>query len=171
MFVVDTIAFCYLYYHGFDFYQGSLILSVFPLRPLTLLSPHRSPAKTLTYWHRPHTAKGKLPVFFIHGIGIGLYPYINFLADLKARDSESDDGQVGIIAVELMPVSSRITHESLSREAMCNEIECVLKAHGWEKFVLVSHSYVSPNSRLSDSLLKLTRTIKLRKRRGSSSPS
>lgn len=89
---------------------------------------------------------------FIHGIGIGLYPYINFLADLKARDGELDDGQVGIIAVELMSVSSRITHESLSKEAMCEEVDCIVKAHRWEKFVLVSHSYVSPRPSLSLSL-------------------
>ena len=86
---------------------------------------------------------------FIHGIGIGLYQYINFLADLKARDGELDDGQVGIIAVELMSVSSRITHESLSKEAMCEEVDCIVKAHQWEKFVLVSHSYVSPRPYLN----------------------
>ena len=81
---------------------------------------------------------------FVHSIGIGLYQYINFLVDLKARDDELDDGQVGIIAVELMSVSSRITHESLSKEAMCEEVDYIVKEHRWEKFVLVSHSYVSP---------------------------
>ncbi|PVH92971.1 hypothetical protein DM02DRAFT_542458, partial [Periconia macrospinosa] len=29
------------------------------------------------------------------------------------------------------------------KEAMCQEIDCILKAHGWEKFVLVSQSYGS----------------------------
>ena len=128
----------------FDFYRGSLTQSVFPLRPLILIAAHRSPAKALTYWHQPHTATRRLPVLFVHGIGIGLYPYINFLADLKARDGELCDGQVGIIAVELMSVSSRITRESLPKEAMCGEVDCVVKAHRWEKSVLVSHSYVSP---------------------------
>ena len=48
---------------------------------------------------------------FIHGIGIGLYPYIKFLADLNAEDGkDSLDGQVGIIAIEIMPISSRITY-------------------------------------------------------------
>jgi hypothetical protein len=80
-----------------------------------------------------------LPILFIHGIGVGLYPYINFLADVNAGE-DSSDGQVGIIAIEIMSVSSRITAEALLKDEMCSEVHCILKAHGWEKFVLVSHS-------------------------------
>lgn len=66
---------------------------------------------------------------------------MNFLAELNVRD-ETDglDGELGIIAVEIMPVSFRITGEALRKDKMCQEIHCILKAHGWEKFVLVSHS-------------------------------
>jgi hypothetical protein len=39
-----------------------------------------------------------------------------------------------------MPVSFRITGEPLQKEAMCREIDGILKMHGWDKFVLVSHS-------------------------------
>jgi pimeloyl-ACP methyl ester carboxylesterase len=53
------------------------------------------------------------------------------------------DGEVGIIAIEIMSVSFRITSEALEKEEMCQEIDCILKAHSWEKFVLVSHSYGS----------------------------
>lgn len=143
VFIVDTIASSYLRFYSFEFYRNSLArtFSVFPLRPFTLFTTHRSPAKTLTYWHRPHTSKTRIPILFIHGIGIGLYPYINFLADINAQDSkDSSDGQVGIIAVEIMSVSFRITGESLLKEEMSEEILSILKAHGWEKFVLVSHS-------------------------------
>jgi hypothetical protein len=76
---------------------------------------------------------------FIHGIGVGLYPYINFLTDLNADDQNSD-GQVGIIAIEIMSISSRITAEALLREEMCNEVRLMLNANGWEKVALVSHS-------------------------------
>jgi hypothetical protein len=111
------------------------------MRPFTLLTPHRSLAKTLTYWHRPHSSKTRLPILFIHGIGIGLYPYINLLAEVNLEDAtDGSDGELGIIAVEIMAVSFRITSEALDKEAMCQEIDCILKAHGWEKFVLVSHS-------------------------------
>jgi hypothetical protein len=78
---------------------------------------------------------------FIHGIGVGLYPYIPFLADLNATNGEDlSDGQVGIIAIEILPISSRITAEALLKDEMCEEVHCILKAHGWERFVLVSHS-------------------------------
>lgn len=132
-----------MHYYSFDFHRTSLLRfpTVFPLRPLTLLTSHRSPAKTLTYWHRPHTSKTRLPILFIHGIGIGLYPYVDFLAELNSEDEmDGSNGELGIIAVEIMSVSFRITSEALRKEEMCQEIDCILKAHRWEKFVLVSHS-------------------------------
>ncbi|KAK0508211.1 hypothetical protein JMJ35_009295 [Cladonia borealis] len=74
--VVDTITYIRLLTHSFRFHrlQNSHFFTVFPFRPLTIFSPHRTRARTLTYWHRPHTSRSKLPVLFIHGIGIGLYP-------------------------------------------------------------------------------------------------
>lgn len=118
--------------------------TVFPLRPLSLLSPHTTPARTVTYWHRPHTSKTRLPILFIHGIGIGLYPYVNFLAELNhATGGSGTDRDVGIIAVEIMPISFRITHAALGKEEMCTEMLKIVKKHGWDKFVLVTHSYGS----------------------------
>ncbi|KAF2759862.1 hypothetical protein EJ05DRAFT_312137 [Pseudovirgaria hyperparasitica] len=146
VFVVDTLASIYLRFQGFYFHRNPLsqFYTVFPPRPLHLLSSHHSPAPHLTYWHRPHTSKTRLPILFIHGIGIGLYPYKNFLAELTSDDTtDSSDGQIGIIAVEIMSVSFRITGEALSKEHMCDEIESILNAHNWDKFVLVSHSYGS----------------------------
>lgn len=143
--MVDTIASVSLIYHSFEFHRTSLLrfLNVFPFRPLTIFAASSSPVNRLTYWHRPHTSKTKLPILFIHGIGVGLYPYVNFLADINANsgpDSDASDGEVGIIAIEIMSVSSRITAEAMSKDEMCDEVCRVIKAHGWEKFVLVSHS-------------------------------
>lgn len=141
--IVDTVASGYMRYHSFDFYRTSLLRfpTVFPMRPFTLLTPYRSLTKTITYWHRPHTSRTRLPVLFIYGIGIGIYPYIDFLAELNLADEiDGPDGEIGIIAVEIMSVSSRITGEALGKGEMCQEIDCILKAHNWEKFVLVSHS-------------------------------
>jgi pimeloyl-ACP methyl ester carboxylesterase len=131
---------------GFHFYRTPLsqFFKLFPLRPQTLLSTRVSPAKHISYWHRPHTSKTRLPVLFIHGIGIGLYPYTNFLRELNPTEGIEDggpDNQVGIIAIEIMPVSFRITQPALSKDAMCGEILSILKHHGWDKCVLVSHSY------------------------------
>lgn len=83
---------------------------------------------------------------FIHGIGIGLYPYTNFLSELNSIsgvESGDPEDQVGIIAIEIMPVSFRITHSALGRAEMCSEIEKILLEHlsPGQKCVLVSHSY------------------------------
>jgi len=84
-----------------------------------------------------------LPVLFVHGIGIGLYPYTNMLHDIKQSLADSQDGEVGIIALEIMPISFRITHPALSKDDMVAEIQAILKHHGWEKVILVTHSYGS----------------------------
>jgi pimeloyl-ACP methyl ester carboxylesterase len=133
-------------YHGFHFHRTALsrFLTLFPLRPVTFLSRQRSPVKHLTYWHRPHTSRTKLPVVFIHGIGIGLYPYVNFLEELNSASGIERgelDEQVGIIAIEIMPISFRITHQALSKEAICNEIQTIVEHHGFSKYVLTAHSY------------------------------
>jgi hypothetical protein len=72
----------------------------FPVRPHALLvqSPQRSPSKDFSYWYRPHTAEGKVPVMFLHGLGIGLHPYVEFLHEVA---SEAGEG-VGIIVIEIM---------------------------------------------------------------------
>jgi pimeloyl-ACP methyl ester carboxylesterase len=134
-------------YNGFHFHRSTLsrFFTIFPFRPLTVITTHRSPARHLTYWHRRHTSKKRLPVLFIHGIGIGLYPYTSFLRDLnrELETGATDDSDVGIIALEIMPVSSRITHPALERDVMICEIMEIMRYHGWSKFVLVSHSYGS----------------------------
>ena len=133
-------------YHRFQFHRLRLLstLTVFPFRPYTVLSPYKTPAETITYWHRPHTAKSRLPILFVHGIGIGLYPYVNFLAKVNSLGSDDAlDGQIGIIAVEIMPISFRLTTEMPEKHQLCTEILKIVKKHRWEKFVLVSHSYGS----------------------------
>ena len=151
VFVVDTLTYIYMLLHSFHFHRIPIprFLTVFPLRPLTLLSPKKSPSKSISYWHRLHTSKKRLPVLFIHGIGIGLYPYVNFLAELNhatndtAEMIDGDDGDVGIIAIEYMPISFRITGAALTKDEMCADILAIVKAHQWPKFVLITHSFGS----------------------------
>jgi len=145
---VDFLTYLKLLYHGFHFHRTPLsqFFTLFPFRPQILLTPYKSPAKHTTYWHRPHTSASRLPVVFIHGIGIGLYPYTNFLSELNSVtgiESSDPNDQVGILAIELMPISFRITHSALGRVEMCGEIDQILLKHfsADQKFVLVSHSY------------------------------
>ncbi|KAF7877313.1 hypothetical protein EAF04_000996 [Stromatinia cepivora] len=141
---VDFLTFCSLHYHGFNFYRTNLkqSISIIPIRPHSLFTTHHSPAQHISYWHRPHTSETKLPVVFIHGIGIGLYPYTKFLNELNASTGTPDD-HIGILALEIMNISFRLTHSALSREETALEIFQIISQHFGpnQKFVLVSHSY------------------------------
>lgn len=146
---------------GFRFHRLAFerFFGVFPLRPFTLFSKQETPARTITYWHRPHTSRNRLPVLFVHGIGIGLYPYVNFLNQInQTQVRNNDDGEIGIIAIEMMPVSFRITGAALERDEMCDEILRILEGHGWDQFVLVSHSY---GSVISSHLIHNPKTSKM----------
>jgi hypothetical protein len=115
-----------------------------------LLNSRPSPAPALSYWSRPHTSASKLPVVFL--IGIGLYPYVNFLAELNApKSAAAGDDDIGIIAVEILNVSFRVTNGTLGKDEFCRQLLTVLEHHGYDRFVLVSHSYVSslPSNRLT----------------------
>lgn len=158
VFVVDSVTFLYMLRHSFRYHGLGFkhLLTVFPFRPFAMAGLYKSPARTLTYWHRPHTSKTAIPVLFVHGIGIGLYPYVNFLAQLNRKHRKTPphkftasqasaqlDGDVGIIAIEIMPISFRITRAMPSQEQLAGEILGILRHHGWEKVVLVTHSYGS----------------------------
>ena len=133
-----------LAYHGFRFRRQSLAYSLaqFPAR-LAPLFAQRSPAPRLSYWQRKHTSKKRLPVLFIHGIGIGLYTYVDFLARLNSMDDmPDDDGDVGVIAVEILPISARICAPALAAAEMREELAKILERERYDGFVLVGHSYV-----------------------------
>jgi hypothetical protein len=76
---------------------------------------------------------------FIHGIGVGLYPYMQLLKEVN-MGRRDEDGKIGILAVEILPISSRITAPVLRKEELCHQFRFVLRYHGIENFILVSHS-------------------------------
>lgn len=110
-----------------------------PARPQNLITRRQSPSTTLSYWYRPHLHPEKRPIVFIHGIGIGLLTYVDFMSQINRLTRTNAD--VGIIAIEILPISFRITQAALPKEEMCREIEKILQKHGFDTFVLVSHSY------------------------------
>ncbi|KAI1264854.1 hypothetical protein F5Y18DRAFT_436281 [Xylariaceae sp. FL1019] len=125
---------------GFQYYAQpyTQALSVVPPRPQAWFSKKRSVSR-LSYWYRPHTSKDKLPIVFMHGIGIGLWPYSSYLASLNK--GSGDDDQIGIIALEILPVSFRLTDAPLSQAEFLCEIEAILAEHQWDQFGIVGHSY------------------------------
>ena len=66
---------------------------------------------------------------------------MEFLNQINRLDNERDEvGDIGIIAIEIMAVSFRITGAALEKEQMCLEIFKILRYHGWHECILVSHS-------------------------------
>ena len=95
----------------------------------------------MSYWIRPHTSRTRKPIVFIHGVGIGLWPYITFLKEINKK-YWADDGQIGIIAIELMPICARVTPECPDQTTLCRDIMSIIRQHqAWKEFVLVSQSY------------------------------
>ncbi|KAF4500638.1 alpha beta hydrolase fold family [Fusarium agapanthi] len=143
VFFLDQATHVAFRWHRFDFHRRprSSALRVFPPRPQELFPGPKSPSTRLSYWHRPHTAEDKLPVVFFHGIGIGLWTYVRFLAGLhKTGDG---NGSVGVIALEILPISFRLTPAILDKTEFLAHMTSILEHHCWHKFALVSHSYGS----------------------------
>ncbi|CDO70326.1 hypothetical protein BN946_scf184843.g15 [Trametes cinnabarina] len=84
----------------------------------------------------PHRSATKDPILFIHGIGIGLWPYVPFFGDLLEADPD-----VGIIAIENLSISMRISRPPLSRTEMLEALVELLDAHDIERVVVAAHSY------------------------------
>ncbi|KAK5992989.1 hypothetical protein PT974_06414 [Cladobotryum mycophilum] len=124
MFAIDQIAHCALSWYGFRLYG-------------------RPPATELSYYYRPHISADSFPVVFIHGIGIGLWTYVRFLADIHAAGKRGQGGGVGVIAIEILPVSFRLTSPPLGKAEFLRQMTRILDHHGWDKFAVVSHSYGS----------------------------
>ncbi len=141
--IVDLVTHCQMAWCGFEYHAQprSAFLSVIPHRVQSLSAGRRSAALDLAYWHRPHTAKDKLPVVFLHGIGVGLWTYVSFLSSLN--DGAGRDEQIGIIAIEYLPISFRLTGTPLPKAEFLRQVAAILESHGWDRFVLAAHSYGS----------------------------
>ncbi|KAM0667707.1 hypothetical protein ACQRIT_003148 [Beauveria bassiana] len=161
--LIDAVTCALLWGHGFRFYgraSAAEVLKTFPPRPQELLSQRKSPAPALGYWYYgpspssadklPKSAGAKtaeqLPLVFFHGIGVGLLTYLRFLFDLVRAAkacSKKDANSLGIIAVEMLPVSFRLTAPPLDKRAFLAAFTAIVDAHGWDDFGIVSHSYGS----------------------------
>ncbi|KXT15291.1 hypothetical protein AC579_4856 [Pseudocercospora musae] len=144
--IADTVALIMLMAKGFDFHRRSILstLAVFPPRPAAFFTRHISCAPNYSYFHRKHTSKTRLPILYIHGIGIGILPSIRYLSDLDhaLNNGRPEDDRVGIIAIEILQISSRLTTAIPTRKVFLSEITTILDQHfGQGRFVLAAHSY------------------------------
>lgn len=142
--VIDLGCHSILLFNNYQFNRQMTLpsLSTFPIRPLAILGTAAQTDTRFSYWYRKHTAKHRLPILVIHGVGIGMFAYVNFLLEMNRQQSAFDgEGEVGIIALELLPVSARISTPALAADETREEVRRILDKHGWKEFVLVGHSY------------------------------
>lgn len=149
MMLADTVTHISMLWAGFAYFKTlPTSLLIFPPRPLATCSIQKSPSPNISFWLKPHTSRTRLPVLYIHGIGIGL---INQTTFLRALDSKlngdatlrSQDGNVGILVLEIPQISSRLAQPLLPRENFLDELTLLLDSANFSRFVLASHSYGS----------------------------
>ncbi|KAF2485098.1 hypothetical protein BDY17DRAFT_292925 [Neohortaea acidophila] len=146
--LADTVTHFVMKKNGFQYFKTrASSTAVYPLRPAAMVEHANSPAKGMSYWVRPHTSKIQLPILYVHGIGIGLISSTRLLHELdqalNAHGNEKSDGEVGILAIEILQVSSRLTTPMLRREEFLQQLTQILDVNGYKRFVLASHSYGS----------------------------
>ena len=145
--LVDTVTHLRMLRYGMKFHSTRpTSLGVFPPRPLAYATASGdSSAHKMSYWLRPHTSRTRLPILYLHGIGVGLHPHVEFLheLDLTLNDGKPDDDKVGILSIEVLQISSRLTHSILNRVEFLEQLTTVLDQNEYKRFVLLSHSYGS----------------------------
>lgn len=142
--LLDTISAVRLRTSGYVYYREPLpnALMTFPIRAQSLLTSNVSASPRIPYWYKPHTSKTRLPIVFLHGIGLGVYPYGHFLKEISNLEDEQG-GQIGVLVLEFLAISSRLTSPLPLNQDLCKQILDILDSHGWDKFVLVANSYGS----------------------------
>ncbi|KAK7217563.1 hypothetical protein V2G26_005566 [Clonostachys chloroleuca] len=139
IFFVDHFTHVALWFYGFQYFTAESNRDVFPPRPQRFLTAHQSEAPGLSYWYSPQkdVDDTNVPIIFFHGIGVGLLTYIRFLAGLKKSN------RAGIIAIETLPISFRLTSSPLDRVEFLRQFNLVLDHHNWDTFAIATHSYGS----------------------------
>jgi pimeloyl-ACP methyl ester carboxylesterase len=125
----------FLLIKGFKFYRQPrrTFFRTFPFRPMTLLSMSQSSCPELSYFCRPHRSTTKRPIVFIHGVGVGLLPYLLWLNSIPS--------DVGVLAIEILAVSSRICDPMPSSKELVAGINSIIDQQKIKDFVLVGNSF------------------------------
>ncbi|KAF9325750.1 hypothetical protein BG006_010774 [Podila minutissima] len=93
------------------------------------------PTTDLSYWHRsPVNPKNKVPLVFIHGIGIGPAQYVHWVAALTTISRP-------IILVEVPYVSNKLFKtDCMTPDKTYFALERILKRHNYPKATFMGHS-------------------------------
>ncbi|KAI8351205.1 Alpha/Beta hydrolase protein [Choanephora cucurbitarum] len=99
------------------------------------LASHQ-PKDKITYWYRaPTDGQRKTPIVFVHGIGIGVLSYAEWISLLLSRLSDRP-----IFLVELPYVAMRMVDTVPTATETTKEVRQMLNQYGYDKAVYVSHS-------------------------------
>jgi hypothetical protein len=144
--LADTVTLVLLRTKGFSYHRRPFwkAAAVFPPRPAAFFTRHVSVTPSISYFLREHTSPTRLPVVYIHGIGIGLLPTVKFLEELDhdLNDGHSDADQAGILVLEVLQISSRLTESMPRRAEFVAQLTSIINHHfGRGRFVLGAHSY------------------------------
>ncbi|KAJ7700819.1 hypothetical protein B0H17DRAFT_1157846 [Mycena rosella] len=136
--LVDTLTSVLLLSLGFKHYAPRRpAFRTFPSRPLLTLFSKSAATPHFPYWYRPPRAGGsKNPILFLHGIGIGLHPYVPLFREILRADPTQS-----LLLVEFLPVSMRITGPMPPRRTTLAAINTILEDLDIPKIVLAAHSY------------------------------
>lgn len=136
---VDTFVTIWLLRSGFKHYTTSQ--PIFPPRPDFLFSK-RSTSKLQSYWYRPASlqfppTRERYPaLLFLHGIGIGLLPYVAMLNGYSKKHPDTP-----IIVPEILSISFRLTRPALSQEEFVQSLVEIFDFHNIREYSVVGHSY------------------------------
>ncbi|KAJ3871472.1 hypothetical protein F5051DRAFT_362537 [Lentinula edodes] len=138
--LVDLITSLKLHLMGFTHYSSNPS-RIFPPRLFHIFTtPSPSATPHFSYWYLPHKSPTRDPIIFIHGIGIGLYPYLPFFQDLITATPDQ-----GLLLIELLPISMHISSPPANslppRESLLHGVYTTLDSLGISRAVLASHSY------------------------------
>ncbi|KAL2751825.1 hypothetical protein ACRALDRAFT_2030496 [Sodiomyces alcalophilus JCM 7366] len=139
---LDTVTAAILGLSGFKFYRQprKTFPTVFPPRLQTVLSPSLSASPQLSYFYRPpapsssSTSTSHRPILFLHGVGIGLAPYLPWLLFFVPPEA-------AVLIPEFLPVSSRICAPLPSTADLVHSLSTVLAQQDLREVVLVAHSF------------------------------
>ncbi|KAJ7611720.1 hypothetical protein FB45DRAFT_843771 [Roridomyces roridus] len=133
---VDTLTSIFLLSLGFKHYSPGA--RSFPPRPLLTLFSKPAANAYFPYWYRPPRSNTpfKTPILFLHGIGIGLHPYVPMLREIIRADPTQP-----LLLVEFLPVSMHMTAPMPPRRATLGAINAILEDLDIPKVVLAAHSY------------------------------
>lgn len=135
-------------YRPATFYLSMELLALVGRAMLRAIGMKRFSHRGIAYYykgnHPPRTTtvvggatdapSAKLPLVFLHGVGMGLLPYLTFLIALVATEHP-------VLAVEFKHIAMRWCSDVPSSEELADVVDEVLEHHEIQRAAVVAHSY------------------------------